>query len=42
MKAVIAISCKLIRVFYAMLKNGTAYDEKKMLEDIHRPGSLIG
>ena len=41
MKAVIAISCKLIRVFYAMLKKGTAYDEKKMLEDIHRPGSLI-
>jgi len=37
MKAVIAISCKLIRVFYAMLKNGTAFDEKKMLNDIHRP-----
>ena len=41
MKAVIATSCKLIRVFYAMLKNGTTYDEKKILEDIHRPGSLI-
>jgi transposase len=41
MKAVIAISCKLIRVFYAMLKNGTGYDEKKMLKDIHRSRSFI-
>ena len=39
MKAVIAISCKLIRVFYSLLKNGTPYDPKKMLTDIKRPAN---
>lgn len=41
MKAVIAISCKLIRVFYSLLKNGTPYDPKKMLTDIKRPANAF-
>ena len=39
MQAVIAISCKLIRVFYALLIKGTAYDGEKMMGDIRRPQS---
>ena len=35
-QSVIAISCKLIRVFYAILANGVTYDAQKMLSDIHR------
>jgi transposase len=35
-QSVIAISCKLIRVFYAIAVNGTVYDAEKMLSDIHR------
>ena len=35
-QSVIAISCKLIRVFYAILAKGATYDPKKMLSDIHR------
>ena len=35
-QSVIAISCKLIRVFYAILANGVTYDPQKMLSDIHR------
>ena len=37
MQAVIAISCKLIRVFYAILTKGVVYDGEKMLSDIRRP-----
>ena len=33
----IAISCKLIRIFFAVLKKGVDYDARKMLEDIRRP-----
>ncbi len=36
-QAVIATGCKLIRVFYAMLKHGTTYDPKKLRTDIVRP-----
>lgn len=36
-QSVIAISCKLIRIFYAILANGVTYDPAKMLSDIHRP-----
>jgi len=36
MKGVIVIANKFIRVIYAMLKNGTAYDEQRMLADIQR------
>ena len=35
-QSVIAISCKLIRVFYAILTNGVSYDPEKMISDIHR------
>ena len=35
-QSVIAISCKLIRVFYAILANGVTYDPQKLLSDIHR------
>lgn len=35
-QSVIAISCKLIRVFYAILAYGVTYDPEKMMSDIHR------
>ena len=35
-QSVIAISCKLIRVFYAIMANNTEYDGQKMMSDIHR------
>ena len=37
MQAVIAISCKLIRVFFAMLTKGVAFDGEQMISDIMRP-----
>ncbi len=37
MQSLMAIACKVIRIFYAMLKNGTHFDEAKMLSDIKRP-----
>lgn len=36
MQSLIAVACKLIRVFYAILKTGMDYDGTKMLSDIHR------
>lgn len=36
MQSVIAVACKLIRVFYMILTKGTAYDGAKMLGDIRR------
>ena len=39
-QSVIAISCKLIRIFYAILANGVIYDPEKMLSDIHRPSQV--
>jgi transposase len=36
-QSVIAISCKLIRIFYAILAKGVTYDPQKMMSDIHRP-----
>ena len=36
-QSVIAISCKLIRVFYAILAKGVTYDPEKMISDIRRP-----
>lgn len=36
-QAMIALCCKLIRVFYAMLKNGVNYDAEKLKSDIQRP-----
>lgn len=40
-QAMIALSCKLIRVFFAMIKNGASYNPEKMLSDIHRQESFI-
>lgn len=37
MQSVIAIACKLIRVFYTILTKGVDYDGQKMLGDIVRP-----
>ena len=40
-QAMIAVSCKLIRVFYAVLTKGMDYDRFKMMSDIHRNSELI-
>lgn len=37
MQSIVAVACKAIRVFYAILTKGTAYDGQKMLGDIVRP-----
>ena len=39
-QAMIAIACKMIRVFYAILTKGTAYDARKLTTDIVRPQLL--
>jgi transposase len=36
-QSLILLSCKLIRVFFALLTKGTAYDPEKMMNDIKRP-----
>lgn len=35
-QSIVAISCKLIRIFYAILKKGIRYDPLKMINDIKR------
>ena len=37
MQSLIAVACKLIRVFYVILTKGRSYDASKMLGDIRRP-----
>ena len=37
MQSLMAVACKLIRIFYAMLTKGVSYDAEKMLSDIRRP-----
>ena len=37
MQSVVAIACKVIRVFYAILTKGVDYDPQKLMGDIHRP-----
>ena len=37
MQSVVAVACKLIRIFYAILTKGVDYDESKLLGDIRRP-----
>ena len=39
-QAMVAVSCKLIRVFYAVLTKGVEYDRFKMMTDIHRDNEL--
>jgi len=36
-QSLILLSCKLIRVFFALLTKGTKYDPQKMMRDIKRP-----
>ena len=37
MQSMIAVACKLIRVFYLILQTGVTYNAEKMMEDIRRP-----
>lgn len=37
MQSLIAVACKLIRVFHVILTKGVRYDASKMLEDIRHP-----
>ena len=36
-QSLVALMCKLIRIFYAILTKDVAYDPEKMMSDIHRP-----
>lgn len=38
MQSLIAVACKLIRVFHVILTKGISYDASKMLGDIRHPG----
>ena len=40
-QAIIAVACKLIRIFYAMLSKGVDYNPSKLLSDIRRPQDYI-
>lgn len=40
-QSLIALSCKLIRVFYALLTKGCAYDPVKLVTDINRPVDML-
>ena len=40
-QAMMAVSCKLIRVFYVVLIKGVDYDRFKMMSDIHRESNQI-
>lgn len=37
MQSVVAVACKVIRIFYVILTKGVDYDPAKMLGDIRRP-----
>ena len=37
MQSVIAVACKVIRIFYVVLTKGVDYDPAKMLGDIRKP-----
>ena len=37
MQSLMAVACKLIRIFYAMLTKQVDYDPQKMISDIRRP-----
>lgn len=37
MQSLIVIACKLLRIIFTILKNGTPYEPQKMLKDIRRP-----
>lgn len=37
MQSLIAVACKLIRIFYVVMTKGVTYDPQRMLKDIQRP-----
>ena len=37
MQSMIAVACKLIRIFYKIMTSGVSYDGKKLITDIKRP-----
>ncbi len=37
MQSVVAVACKILRIFYTILTKGVEYDPKKLLGDIRRP-----
>ena len=37
MQSVVAVACKILRVFYAILTKGVDYDPGKLMRDIRRP-----
>ena len=37
MQSVVAVACKALRIFYAILTKGVDYDPRKLLGDIRRP-----
>ena len=39
-QAMIAVGCKLIRVFFAIMTKGVVFNGTKMIKDIHRPTQL--
>ena len=39
-QAVVAVSCKLIRIFWSLLRSGNKYDAERLQVDIIRPGML--
>ena len=41
MQSLIAVACKLIRVFHVILTKGISYDALKMLKDIRHPGEQL-
>ena len=41
MQSVIAVACKALRIFYAILTKGVSYDGEKMLHDIRRPEMIV-
>jgi len=41
MQSLIAVACKLIRVFHVILTKGISYDASKMLKDIRHPGEQL-
>lgn len=37
MQSVVAVACKILRVFYTILTKGVDYDAEKLISDIRRP-----
>ena len=37
MQSVVAVACKILRIFYVILTKGVDYDPEKMLGDIRHP-----